>query len=399
MPFDSLTKHINQIKIKTGLQRGLQIMLISKENLKEIAGSFGVTQVGITTAEPLLHMKTRLQRRVEEGRVTPFEEKDFTARLSPQHLLKNCRSIITLAIPYTPPDNNNVMLADELRGKVARCARAIDYHQVVEKKAGQIVAAIQKKGKSHFNNRILSDRSPLLERELACNSSLGLIGENCTLINSLYGSYTALGTILIDQEITPEQNTKKLCYRCGECRRICPTGALTEPYIINPYRCLSYLTQASGVLPIEMRPLMGRHIYGCDLCQEACPHNQSVESSPYPELAFHFFPAEPLLIPLLQMTRKEYELSIGLTSAGWRGKTTLQRNAVIALGNSGNPEAIKILTRLLENDPRPLIRRHTAWALGQLGGEKSKYALQKSCLNDPEEEVKKEAGLALAGHT
>ena len=374
-------------------------MLISNENLKEIAGSVGVTQVGITNAEPLLYMETRLQRRFQEGRVTPFEEKEPAARLSPQHLLSNCRGIITLAIPYTPPEGHVLMPADELRGKVARCARAIDYHQVVEEKAGKIVTAIKNKGKSNINFRILSDRSPLLERELACNSGLGLIGENCTLINPCYGSYTALGTILIDQEIATEQNTEKPCNRCGECRRACPTGALTEPFIINPYRCLSYLTQASGILPIELRPLMGRHLYGCDICQEVCPHNQSVESSPYPEMAFHFFPSEPYLIPLLQITRKEYELSIGLTSAGWRGKTILQRNAVIALGNSGNPEAVKILTRLLENDPRPLIRQHTAWAVGQLGGVKSKFALQKSCLNDPNEEVKKEARLALAGHT
>ncbi len=376
-------------------------MLLNNETVKEAATSVGITQIGITTAEPLLYMKQRLLRRQDEGRITPFEENNPAKRLSPAHLLNNCRSIITLALPYATPEGtyNEHIQKSEPRGAVARCARAVDYHLLVEDKARLIVEAIQKQTATHFNSRILSDRSPLLERELAHNSNLGLIGENCTLINPHYGSYTVLGTILIDREIYPDQAIEQACLHCGECRRACPTGALTEPYIINPYRCRSYLTQASGVVLPGMRSIMGHHIYGCDLCLEACPLNKSVEQAPYPELSFILFPAEPLLIPLVQMTRKEFDFSIGLTSAGWRGKTTLQRNAVIALGNNGDRTAVKILARLLENDKRILIRQHAAWALGQLGGEKSKFALEKCCLSDPEEEVKKEAGLALTNYS
>ena len=113
------------------------------------------------------------------------------------------------------------------------------------------------------------------------------------------------------------------------------------------------------------------------------------------ELAFSFFPSNPLLIPLLELTRREFELTVGLTSAGWRGKTTLQRNAVVALGNTGDEIAAKPLSRLLENDPRPLIRLHAAWSLGKVGGSKAVFALEKSIKYDQDNKVREEAKFAL----
>ncbi len=371
-------------------------MIIRKEFLTNAALQAGVTEIGAATADPLLEMKEKLDRRHAENRTTPFEEQDPAARLSPAGLLECCRSIITLALPYTPPGSLIPPKENNLYGKVARCARSIDYHSIIEKKAGDVIKALKKITETSFKHKILTDRSPLLERELARKSGLGLVGENCTLINRRYGSYTALATILIDKYTEPGPANNEKCLSCGRCREACPTGALVEPYIINPHRCISYLTQAGGPVPLEMRPLMGRHIYGCDLCQEACPLNKQTELSPYPEAAFVFFPAYPLLLPLLQITRKEYELTVGLSSAGWRGKTILQRNAVIALGNCIDSDAIKPLALLLENDSRPLIRKHAAWALGRIGGDRAVFALEKSRLKDPEEVVKIEAEQALA---
>jgi epoxyqueuosine reductase len=370
-------------------------MLISAEKLKELAGSVGISEIGIAAAEPLIYMQSRLQRRIDEGRLTGFEEKNPSLRLSAEHLLAGCRSIITLAAPYAAASETRTAAGEEPRGLVARCARGIDYHYLVESKAAAIVSLIKKETGSDPAYRILTDRSPLLERELAYKSGLGLIGENCTLINPRYGSYTSLGTILIKADLPPEKPESQVCSTCGECRKACPTGALSEPYIINPFRCLSYLTQASGIFPREMRPFLGARIYGCDLCQEVCPQNKTAQCSLLPETAFSFFPARPLLIPILKMTQKEFDMTVGLTSAGWRGKTTLQRNAVIALGNSGSPAAVSMLARLLENDPRPLIRLHSAWALGATGGARSKLCLEKSYMNDPVSQVREESARAL----
>ncbi len=370
-------------------------MLIGKEKLKEIAITAGVDQIGVTTAEPLYYMHKKLQLRADEGRISPFEEPDPDSRITPQHLLTGCRSIITLAVPYAAPDHLLPETEIGPKGMVARCAQGIDYHHIVENKATRIAEAIRVEAASSFSYRILTDRSPLLERELAANSGLGWIGENCTLINPIYGSYTALGTILVDRDIEPDEAVSPSCLGCGQCRSACPTGAIAKPFTMDPYRCLSYLTQAAGVIPREMRLAFGNHIYGCDRCQDACPHNQDPVSSPISELAFPFFPASPLLIPLLELTRREYELTIGLTSAGWRGKTTLQRNVVIALGNIGDKTAVKPLSRLLENDPRSLIRLHAAWSLGKIGGSKAVFALEKSLKYDRDNEVREETILAL----
>ena len=371
-------------------------MLITKKILKDAAMQAGVTEIGAVSADPLPDMKEKLERRIAENRATAFEEQNPAARISPSGIMHNCQGIITLAIPYNTSGKQIPPKESNLYGRVARCARSLDYHTLIEKKADGVINNIIEMTGANLQYKILADRSPLLERELARKSGLGLVGENCTLINNRYGSYTALATILLDREIETGPENKDNCLRCGNCRQACPTGALIEPYIINPHRCISYLTQVSGPVPLEMRPLMGRHLYGCDLCQDTCPLNKQVEPSTYPEAAFEFFPAHPLLLPLLQITRKEYDLTIGLTSASWRGKTALQRNAVIALGNCNNPDAVKPLSLLLENDPRPLIRQHAAWSLGRIGGGRAVFALEKSHLNDPEEVVKREAEIALS---
>ncbi len=365
--------------------------------LSDLARRTGITEIGATPAEPLAYMRERLEQRVNENRLTPFEEHNLALRISPATLLDGCRSIITIAIPYNGPEMTVPKPDDLPRGVVARFAQSNDYHRLIELKAGLLIQALKQEYGAVFNHRILADRSPLLERELARRSGLGLIGENCTLINRRYGSYTVLGTILLDTEVettTKSAETAK-CQSCGKCREACPTGALSTPFIINPQRCLSYLSQASGIYPREFRVAAENRIYGCDRCQEVCPHNEGVESSPLPEVAFKLFPSEPLLIPLLSMTHREYDLTIGLTCAGWRGKTTLQRNAVIALGNCKSEAAVRPLARLLENDPRPIIRIHAAWALGRIGSPKARLALDKSLKYDQDPEVNKEAKQAL----
>jgi epoxyqueuosine reductase len=367
---------------------------LSNRILKELAASAGIYSIGVTSADPLYHLESRLKRRILENRITAFEESDPARRINPAHLLPGCKSIITIIIPYYSPLQTQVAFPGP-RGSVAACARGLDYHRVVEGIAEKLTRLVEKESSGFGSFRILTDRSPLVERELARISGLGIIGENCTLINPCFGSYVVLGTILTDFEIEEDTPCDSNCLGCGGCRGVCPTGALIEPYILDPFRCLSYLTQASGIFPRQFRHLLGNRIYGCDSCQEVCPHNADSAYTTYPELLFHFFPKEPMLLSLLRITNSEFNQTIAMTSAGWRGKTTIQRNAVIAIGNSKDIDAVKPLTQILENDPRYLIRLHAAWSLGSIGGGKAKFALNKSLCNDPTPEVRFEARYAL----
>lgn len=371
-------------------------MDLTLQQLQDIAAKIGLTQVGVSGPERVAGLFDLLEKRRAEGRISPFEEKEPLQRIHPGTIFEGCSSVIALAVPFRPKPHRVPLTGTPLpKGLVAACARGLDYHLLAKEKAEALISAIAKKTGSGNRFLIHCDRGPLVERALAVKAGLGIHGNNCTLINPEYGSYTALALILTGVDIEPGRPLKGGCSNCRKCLEQCPTGALLQPGVLDYRRCLSYLTQASGEFPHQFRPLLGRRIYGCDSCQECCPHNKEAAYSLFPEASLEFFPGEPDLKALLEMTRKEYDLTIGLTSAGWRGKTTLQRNTVIAAGNTKNPDMVKLLLRLLENDRRPVIRGHAAWALGQIGGTKSVRGLQKALPGDPEETVRVEARIAL----
>lgn len=385
------------------------------EKVREIALEAGLVVAGVAGTGTEGGLRERLEKRLQEGRVTPFEERETERRLNPGLALPGCRSMIMVGSPYlaAPEPGDSALPADGPRGEVARCARGADYHLLLEQRALALVERLRRELPGPLRCRFLCDRSPLVEREAARQAGAGWIGENCALAAPNQGSFIALGAILLDIDLEPGGQMPDYCLHCGCCRGACPTGALVEPYILDPYRCLSYITQASGVVPAPFRPLMGVRLYGCDRCQEVCPHNRVEESlspghsgslSPGPFLnaaregqgfSFPFFPASPILLPLLRMSRQEFAHTVGLTAAGWRGRTVLQRNAVIALGNSGCGEAVPDLARLLKEDPRPVIRLHAAWALGALGGARARYYLERCLWWEQNPEVLAEANKAL----
>ena len=215
-------------------------------------------------------MLERLQRRRSEERTTPFEEQEPLRRLAPEALLPGCRSIIVLGLPYLFPEplQKPSGKASGPRGMVSRLARGLDYHVLLEHKARELLKLIKRELAGPIHSRILVDRSPLLEKELARIAGLGHIGANCTLITPRYGSFVALGTILLDRELERSAPAESSCRGCGACREACPTGALMEPFILNPARCLSYLTQAPGIVRPSCAATWGR-LYGCDLARKS----------------------------------------------------------------------------------------------------------------------------------
>lgn len=373
-------------------------MALSQLNVKDLAASIGISPVGVAGLQPWPGLRARLEKRQTEGRISPFEEQNLSRRLRPQLLLPDCRSIIVLGMPY-PATRATPDPAEGPRGEISRCAQGLDYHLLLNKKAEDLAELISRDSSAPVNYRILSDRSPLVERDLACRAGLGWIGQNCALVSPNYGSYMALGTILISLALEPDKAIPSECLLCGRCRQACPTGALIEPHILDPQRCLSYRTQASGVVETAVRPLFGSRLYGCDLCQEVCPCNYTAvrqEANPGNEYDA-FFPARPLLLPLLEMTQKQFAASFGCTAAGWRGKTTIQRNVVIALGNSGDAKSVPALARILKSDPRPLLRLHAAWALGRIGNPRARYYLEASLRHETDPLVREESRQALWG--
>lgn len=336
--------------------------MLSLAALRHLAGRAGIELVGATGTEPLAGTMALLSARQARGQITPWITADIAARCCPEKSLPGARSVIVAALPY---HHRVGYPAGGPRGRIARCAWGADYHLVFQERLRLLAQLIrQELGRLEFSLQV--DNGPLVERPLAVRAGLGFIGKNCSLIAPPYGSWVFLGLLVVDIEVEEAAPQASRCGRCDRCLQACPTGALEGEYLVNPARCLSYLTQKGGEIPREFRGIMADRLYGCDTCQEVCPYNLEAVASRVNE----FVPAgdthRPLLAEMLALDKEEFVRRFGHTSLAWRGATILVRNAVIALGNCGHPEAAGLLKQALREHPSPQVRSHAAWAVANL---------------------------------
>jgi epoxyqueuosine reductase len=192
-----------------------------------------------------------------------------------------------------------------------------------------------------------------------------------------------------------DQAIRDRCGQCELCLKACPTGAFIGPFLLDARRCISYLTiELKGSIPRHLRPLIGNHVFGCDICQEVCPYNVKANPSNEPSYAPRPGLYAPELISLLSIDQEEF-------SRRFRGSPILRakrrgflRNVAVALGNSAGPEAVPALADAL-HDHEPLVRGHAAWALGRIGSSAAIAALQQKLLSEDDAEVKSEIEEAL----
>jgi epoxyqueuosine reductase len=207
-----------------------------------------------------------------------------------------------------------------------------------------------------------------------------------------------LGELLVDLELAPSAPVASGCGSCRSCLDACPTGAFVDAYTLDARRCISYLTiELRGPIPRELRPAIGRWVFGCDICQEVCPFNQSSRPRPYePALGAQAIASAPDLIELLELTSSGYRRLVKKRALGRANRVTLQRNAAVALGNARAESAVPALTEALRSNPSALVREHVAWALGQIGTEEARRALAAAFEQETEPSVIAEIALASA---
>ncbi|HEX3031290.1 MAG TPA: tRNA epoxyqueuosine(34) reductase QueG, partial [Bacillota bacterium] len=274
-----------------------------------------------------------------------------------------------------------------LTGRVGSFALGRDYHVVLREKIVRLMAAWQERMGQQVCWQAQVDTGPLADRAAAWRAGLGWYGKNCSIISPDYGSAILLGTILTDVELEPDQPLPPQCGDCTLCLEACPTGALEGPNRLNAYQCISYLTQCGEPMPENLRHKLGDNIYGCDICLSVCPHNRKAAKMGNGANRVQ-------LDKLLTMSNREFSSTMGQTAAGWKGKKLLQRNALIALGNSEQAEAVPLLLQALA-DPRPEIRGSAAWALARFPGPVSGQALEQRLAREADERVREEINQAL----
>jgi epoxyqueuosine reductase len=280
------------------------------------------------------------------------------------------------------------------RGILSSYARGEDYHRVLGYKVGLLARDAEQL--CGVTTKVYVDTGPLLEKGFAVSAGLGWVGKHANLLSRRGSSWFFLGEILLPLPLPPDRPEHNYCGTCTRCIAACPTGAIVQPYVVDSRLCISYLTiELRGAIPRNLRPLVGRRIYGCDDCQDVCPWNRFAKRTE--ETAF--LPREPLasmdLIEMLQLTRDEF-LAATRSSAVRRARYDgFLRNVAVALGNSRDPRAVAPLAQTLEH-PEPLVRGHAAWALGELGSADVRDPLIARRSREDVEEVKEEINFSLA---
>ncbi len=327
---------------------------------------------------------------LDEGRAGEmgYLARDPERRLDPRTLDPRLRSVISLAYPYAAPARPSFRWPEELRGRIASYALGPDYHDTVLARTRAVADALIAE-RPQAIMRIYIDTGPVLEREWASEAGLGWFGRNTNLLNVHHGSYFFLSEIFTDLEFDAEpRRPRNHCGRCRRCLDLCPTNALAEGYVIEPRRCISYLTiEHRGPIPIDLRAGLGNWIFGCDICQEVCPWNESSQTAE-PELA-------PSLPELMALDDDGFRRRYGKSAIRRTKRRGLLRNVAVALGNSRNPAAIDSLALALSSDPEPLVRSHSAWALGRIGGRRAGDILERAALRETAPSIGAEIRAAL----
>jgi epoxyqueuosine reductase len=335
------------------------------KRVKEQAHRLGFDLVGVTYPAPSAHIAFYADWLARGCHA----EMDYLARpdgvekrADPRRIMPQVRSIVVVGMNYymgDPPPTEG------LQGRVARYAWGTDYHTVMVERLRQLAAWIAEQVGQPIAHRVYVDTGPLLERELAQRAGLGWAGKNTNLIHPELGSYFFLGELLLDLELEPDAPfAADRCGDCTACLDACPVGALLAPRTLDARRCISYLTiEHRGSIPVEIRPLLGDRVFGCDTCQEVCPWNRRFARSTS-EPAFAPRPGQIALdlIDLLELDDDGFRARFRDTPLWRAGRVGLARNAAVVLGNLGDPAAIPALERALA-DPDPLIVEHAAWAL------------------------------------
>ena len=381
------------------------------ERIRERAYALGFDLVRITSAAPLPRAEAALKTRIAAGF---FEGMDWLtperAEVSsdPRALLPTARSVIALGVFYLTDAPRDLSAPSEPHGRVSAYAWGDDYHEVIRRELDALAAFVCELAPPGDEKSIVfCDTGRMVDRAVAERAGLGWYGKNTNILTKGWGSWVFLAELVTSLDLAADAPLAANCGQCEVCLHACPTNAFVAPYVLDARRCISYVTiEHRGAIPLELRPLIGAHIFGCDICQQVCPVNLVAERrlrasgrlGAGDRLEFRPRAAvgsSPELIPLLKLDDAGFRERFSHSPIKRAKRRGLLRNVCIALGNLGDPVAIPALIEAL-GDPEPLVRGHAAWALGRLGGAEARAALAATLANDAEPSVCAEAQHALA---
>ncbi len=344
-------------------------LLSLKQNIKTEALRLGFNHLGIAAANPVPHFdpyKTWIEQE-NHGEMAYLARPDAVAkRADPGLILEGCTRVISLALPYNPPETG-FDVPTLGKGRISAYARTVDYHTVIWEKLAQLEDFIRAHADVPVATRSYVDTGPVLERSFAVQSGIGMIGKNGCLIVQGTGSYFFLAEILTDLALPVDApNTRDLCGSCTRCIDACPTNCILPNHTIDARRCISYLTiEYRGAIPDELKSRMGNWLFGCDVCQMVCPHNATTPKQMLP-LGSPRLPEFLTLVDLLILDEAAFARQFGHTPLSRTKRQGLLRNAAVLLGNQGDPASLPGLRQALTRETDPGLLDALHWAIRQI---------------------------------
>ncbi|HEY0455520.1 MAG TPA: tRNA epoxyqueuosine(34) reductase QueG [Verrucomicrobiae bacterium] len=339
-----------------------------KEAIRQRAAELGFGSCHFTTAAaPESAAQFEKWLTAQRHGTMAYLERNAFKRVDPQAVLAQARSIVVLTAPYgEAKERVTARYSERKTGVIARYARYADYHEVLREPLSKLAAHIDQLGGTGTRSLWYVDTGPILERDFAQRAGAGFIGKHTNLISRRAGNWIFLSEIITTLALEPDAPEKNHCGSCSRCISACPTAAITAPFQLDARRCISYLTiELKGSIPVELRPLLGNRIYGCDDCLAVCPWNRFAQQAQL--MKAHARPdlSQPDLLDLLALDDVQFKELFAGTPILRSKRRGLLRNVCVALGNVADASALPALERA-SRDPEPLIAEHAAWAIEQI---------------------------------
>lgn len=336
--------------------------------LKEKATAEGFVAFGIAPGSLAPIAGERLQAWLADGchGEMLWMEGRIEQRASPDALWPEVKSVIMLGMSYAPANDPMALAEHPDRARISVYAQGRDYHDVVKGALKRLAGWLAHEAGAGV--KVFVDTAPVMEKALAEAAGIGWQGKHSNVVSREHGSWLFLGAIYTTAELKPDVAGSDNCGSCRACQDICPTDAFPTPYQVDARRCISYLTiEHKGPIPIELRPLIGNHIYGCDDCLAVCPWNKFAESAAANKA---FLPRAELVAPrladLIALDDTAFRALFSGSPIKRVGRNRFVRNVAIAAGNSGDQTLVPHLSALL-NDPDDVVRDAVQWAIDELG--------------------------------
>jgi epoxyqueuosine reductase len=342
------------------------------EQIKQAALGAGFELAGIAAVGDFAELK-RFPEWIAEGRAGEMKYLESRTgagelrRASLKSVFPWAESVVVCAINYNTAHPYSTQVNNPGQGWMSRYAWGReDYHDSVLRRLREVENKIKDVADGPIETRSYVDTGPIVERVYAKYSGVGWLGKNTCLINQQIGSWLFLGVIVTSLELTADIPAADRCGTCTRCIDACPTQALIAPYDLDSNKCISYLTiEKRGAVPEELREGMGRQVFGCDICQDVCPWNRIAPATDKPEFQAREGLVNPALAWLAEISEEEFREKFRGSPVKRTKRLGLRRNALIAIGNSGDSRLMPIVDRA-SHDPDPVISDAARWAKQRL---------------------------------